>query len=269
MPTKRTSEVQNETQKSARLGSQLAAGLLAVLLASGCASDSRNAQRLAADRAAHAVPPFLGPAASLLTNAIGYSAHAVLSPLPPSSTVRAVAGKLFVQGTRLVFTPTQGRVFFIWDASVGAGYVLNEALQAYAPAAAEAEILDAKVDSQRADPLFETIRGHPCKTEDVIFTLRGRPPAEFTTWRAAEFKGVPLRIKSINGSARFTMELSDVRLESPPSGIFMPPQDFTKYASTDSMMVELISRRAALSRKNPELITESAPPPSHNPRGQQ
>jgi hypothetical protein len=60
---------------------------------------------------------------------------------------------------------------------------------------------------------------------------------------------MPVRIKcSVNGTPH-TLTLSKIRLESPPDDLFLPPSDFTKYASAETMMNELVARQQNLKRK--------------------
>jgi hypothetical protein len=42
---------------------------------------------------------------------------------------------------------------------------------------------------------------------------------------------------------------SRIRLETPPNDLFLPPSDFTKYASAEAMMHELVARQQNLKRK--------------------
>ena len=71
----------------------------------------------------------------------------------------------------------------------------------------------------------------------------------FRVWRAADLKGLPLRIQCPSGGVPLTLTLSKVSLEAVPNDLFLPPNGFTKYESPEAMMTEMALRRVNLSRK--------------------
>lgn len=248
------------------------AGLLAALTA-GCAGSGRSggqAERVA-ERLAASPPPFLaGPAGVLLTNAFGFSARAVADVPGFSNEVRSVPGKLLGQGNYLVFTPNAGGVYFIWDVRENSGSVLNEALQGYAPITSPVLVTNVAIDPQKIGPVSEKVNGYSTKRTDVILALTDGSSAQFTVWRARELNGCPVRVRCASGRTRFDLNLSDIRLESLPREIFLPPDGFTKYTDGDTMLSELGARKATLRKKSaPATTDELTPAPNRGQRPSQ
>lgn len=239
------------------------ASLLA-LLSFGCAGSNRSRGDLGqgGDEWGSQPPTFLsGPANVLLTNGSGFSAR-LLAEIPAAGgqkETRTLAGQLLGQGGKLIFSPSDAGIFFIWDVKENAGYVLNEALQGYAPVSANSKVLTIAGDPGRAGPISETVQGHACKREDMLLASSEGTAAQFTVWRAGDLSGLTLRIKSVSGRTRFTLNLSDVRLETLPASIFLPPDGFTRYADTEMMRAELISRRATLKKNRTKVVPDEAP----------
>src|SRR5262249_9117706 len=111
------------------------------LLIAGCA---HHKEFSGAEQRILATPPaFLtGPMALLLTNADSYNAQIVFQTPTAWGSTQAIRGDLTSAGSKLAFQPelppasrknTQGTMVFVWDTAQGSGYVLNNALQGYAP----------------------------------------------------------------------------------------------------------------------------------------
>jgi hypothetical protein len=58
--------------------------------------------------------------------------------------------------------------------------------------------------------------------------------------------GLAVRVNSIEDPEAFTITLSQIRLESPPEKVFLPPDGFTRYESEEAMLNELMSRQQSL-----------------------
>jgi hypothetical protein len=63
--------------------------------------------------------------------------------------------------------------------------------------------------------------------------------------------GVPGRISGTGGRSPLSVALSNVRLEVPAEDVFIPPDDFNKYASPEALADELAARQRNLRRKAP------------------
>jgi hypothetical protein len=204
------------------------------------------------------VPEFLsGPVAVVLTNLDGWSAEVSGTTSSSPGQSRMVSGEILERNGRLIFQPSMhgkskkarrtNGLFFIWDENKHAGYVLSDALQGYAPIKSEAGPTT-QMDSGK-EGMEEQIDGHPCHRSETTVTLSDGTMERLSLWRAADLKHFPVRIEAIHGPQQMTLDLTNVRLESPSQELFSPPDGFTAYASAVSMMNELITRESALSKQ--------------------
>ena len=236
--------------------------LLLVALAAGCASSSKKADRAGGFQVmpTPATPLFLnGPMALLLTNADGFRARVEFESAAPSRAVQTLAGELMVRGSKLLFAPepTKGSKkrphpedsAFVWDVNGNRGYVLNDPLQAYAPISSSRQFTNVTEGVAVTSTPPEKLGGHPCQAVEVTVTASDGVATAFRVWRAADLKGLPLRIQCSSGGVPLTLTLSKVRLEAVPNDLFLPPNGFTKYESPEAMMTEMALRRVNLSRK--------------------
>jgi hypothetical protein len=129
--------------------------------------------------------------------------------------------------------------------STAKGYLLSEALQAYAPISSSAKFTNVMTKAEAA--MEEQIDKHPCRPEEVTVSSEDGEKAVFTVWRAQDLKGFPMRVKSQTTS--MTLTFSQVHLESPPEEAFAPPDGFAKYDTAEGLIGELRLRQANLRRK--------------------
>jgi hypothetical protein len=191
------------------------------------------------------MPAFLmGPAAALLTNASGFSAHLTMEQTDLSNKVTAVTGQLLVRGPHLLFAPKTGDNAFVWDVQDRNGFILSEALQGYAPVSSPVHITKVMVLSETAGPTGEEVNGHPGHEAEVAVTSDDGTTATFGVWRATDLNGFPVRIRSLKGPVAFTLNLSGARSEDLSLKLFQPPEGFTKYPSSDAMVGELFARKS-------------------------
>jgi hypothetical protein len=241
---------------------------LAAALMGGCASRHVGIVYHAGDENP---PDFVtGPIAVALTNLNGFSAHVTWSNDIASDDSRAKSGELLGRDGKLVYQPTlpvkgkrartEGGLFFIWDESVGAGYVMSDALQGYAPI--KSPFYNAGQLVVLKTGIQEDIDGHPTHRCDAHVTSDNGGDVHFTIWQADDLNHFPVRITGpgANGGA-ITMDFSDIRQEYPDQSIFLPPDGFTPYANSVDMMNELIVRDASLVKKH-DFGESEAPTPS-------
>ena len=237
--------------------------LLVVTLAAGCASSSKKADRAGGFQVMPTplTPLFLnGPMALLLTNADGFRAHVVFQGDAPSPATPASAGELIVRGSKLLFAPEAIKAAkkqphpeesaFVWDVNENRGFVLNEPLQAYAPISSSRQFTNVTTGAPINSTPPEKVAGHSCEPSEVTVTASDGIATVFRVWRAADLKGIPLRIQCPSGGVPLTLTLSKVRLEAIPNDLFLPPNGFTRYESAEAMMTEMALRRVNLSRKH-------------------
>jgi hypothetical protein len=237
---------------------------LAVVMISGCISHPGPFYR-----AGDETPPdFLtGPAAIVLTNVDGYSAELTATMSSATGETRTVSGELLARDGRLIFQRSlrdkskkqrkAGGLFFIWDENKNDGYILSEALQGYAPIKSSLAVTN--VVGLGNEGVEEEANGHPCHRNETVVHLNDGTTGRLVVWRADDLRHFPVRIESVNGPKQVTLNLSEVRLEYPAQELFSPPDGFTAYASSVTMMNELIVRESSLSRKNDREFDETTP----------
>jgi hypothetical protein len=233
--------------------SSLAGWVLAavtVLLLVGCAStpDIEIPEHIHAPTFAPELPLFLrAPVAAAFTNTASYSAHIEAqgaSILPQ----KIVAGEIFQQKGFLLFAavpekigdkkhPIEPGFGFLWNVGEQKGWLLSEALQAYAPVSAMAAASNLVAAPMTQE---ERIDGHPCRGESWRATNGG---TGFVVWRASDLDGIPLRIEGTIDSTSFHLNLSKVRVQQLGNDVFKIPEGFTKYNSAEALVDELAARQ--------------------------
>ena len=205
-------------------------------------------------------PPRLlaGPAALLLTNAGGFSARYTLAVSASSNANHSTTGVLLGLGPHLMFAPDKSDRTFIWDVDRNMGYLLSEAMQGYGPIR-PMEHVTTNFAASADPPVAERVNGHPCHKADWIAECSDGSRTRCSVWRAEDLREFPVRIKAVERSSEFTVDLADVRLGPHPEKLFTPPADFTAYSSADAMLTEMLVRQTSGKRK-PELTAPEAQP---------
>ena len=166
-------------------------------------------------------PVFLnGPMALLLTNSEGFRAHVVLDAGGGPRAPGSAAGELIGRSGKLFFAPAVVKVTkkqlppedsaFIWDVAARRGWLLNEPLQGYAPLSSSREFTNVTAQATAAGAT-QKISGYSCTPWEVTITAEDGVPAIFVVWRAADLKGLPLRIESRGSGSPVTLTLSKVQ----------------------------------------------------------
>lgn len=228
--------------------------LFQTLLLNGCSSSPGARGNETVGSSSSLPPVFLsGPAAVLLTNRDGFSAHIVLSHDSASPLEKNSSGELLGREGKLLFAPEQGKrekkyssagFSFISDVGKRQSFVLSEALQGYAPASMEVGATNVAINTKSTTD--KKIDGHMCELEEATVAMSDGSHGSFQVLRAADLKGFPLRISSISNTAPFTVSFSKIRIESPSAELFAPPRSFTKYDNVEMMVTELILRQHKL-----------------------
>lgn len=237
---------------------------LAVAAMCGCVSHSGPTYH-AGDEAP---PDFLtGPAAIALTNFEGYSAELSATMSTGGSETRMVSGEILVRDGRLIFQRSlrgqkkkerkSGGLFFIWDESKHDGFVLSEALQAYAPIRSNLMVTNEVTLGKEGTE--EEVDTHPCHRSETVVHLNDGTTGRLVLWRADDLRHFPIRIEAVNGPKQVTLNLTDVRLELPSQELFSPPDGFTAYGNSVALMNELITRENIYSPKEERQFDESTP----------
>jgi len=168
-----------------------------------------------------------------------------------------LVGELIGQGDSLLFAPEPGTsknkysraedFSYIWNVNENRGFLLNGPLQGYAPISSTTRFTSVVLGDSGVSP--ERVSGYVCQKAEAKVVSSDGPETVVQVWRAAVLKGMPVRIAcSVRGEPR-VLTLSKVRLERPPNDLFLPPGEFTKYASAEAMMHELMARQQNVKRK--------------------
>ena len=212
-------------------------------------------------------PEFLaGSAGFLLTNAPGFSARVTLDLPGVVDGTKHVTGTLLGREGHFLYSADKENSF-IWFVTSHVGFILNEPLQAYAPMTEDPHVTN--LVTTAIAPGTESVNGHPCKKSDLTVYLGDGATDLLTVWRATDLGDLPVRIVSSAGPARYTANLENVRLEQPRLGLFVPPEGFSKYATAEALMTELVSRNATVrgvkrdSGRGPDDLPPGSPGTSH------
>ncbi len=231
------------------------------LLAAGCSHSKDMEDRGQAFTPALAAQPpsFLtGPTAVLLTNVTGYSARVDVQTEAMLERDRAVSGQLLCRGSQLFFAPEinigpkklgqPGAFSYIWDVASNSGYVLSEALQAYAPAGGTARATNVVASPGTGAP--EKIGTYDCSSELAAVQMDNGSTVNFRVMRAAALKQFPVRLSVVTNAVPLTVTFSKVQLGAPGAELFAPPDGFSKYSSPEAMSDEIAIRQHNLRRKS-------------------
>ena len=245
--------------------------VLIAVLAAGCSSSGKKGGRTAVGLHPPKPPVFLnGPMALLLTNVGGFSAHAVLESGAPANGVELAAGELLGQGGNLLFAPGRSKASgqrnraeefaFIWDVAGNRGYMLNDPLQGYAPVSYGRLFTNLATSTTLNQAATENVAGHPCQQTQVTVAANDGSVSVFRVWRATDLKGLAVRVAGVSDGTPLTLTLSKVKLEAVPSDLFQPPAGFTKYASAEAMVNEMVMRQGNLKQRPTYYLNETEPP---------
>jgi hypothetical protein len=243
---------------------------LAAAAFTGCHAGPKNLYHIGDEK----TPDFLsGPVAILFTNVDGFSAKLTGSISTDAGIPHKVSGDLLGREGSLVFQPetsikgkrarSEGGMFFIWNETAHAGFVLSDPLQAYAPTTI-AKVQPTNVIFDTNGAFQEEANGHPCRRVEAVVQASDGSTARFKVWQAEDARNFPVRIATAPGPGEMVLDFSELRLELPPAPVFGPPDGFTRYDSPGTLMNELIIRQAALTKQNPP-ATVSLSPDSSSP----
>jgi hypothetical protein len=235
-------------------GTRVACILFGLLMA-GCV---HHKEFSGAEQRILATPPaFLtGPMALLLTNANSYTAQIVFQTPTAWGSTQAVRGDLTSAGNKLAFQPelppasrknTQGTMVFVWNTAQGSGYVLNNALQGYAPYSGNVQFTNVVANKQNL--ASERIAGHDCQEEAAMALANDGSTNLLQVWRAGDLHGFPVRISSTSLATAGVLTVTRIQFGR-PAEFLMSQEGFTKYESPDAMVTELVARQHNFSRKD-------------------
>lgn len=125
-------------------------------------------------------------------------------------------------------------------------YIVFPGLNAYVTSPAQDQ------DSNKPDSAFkidttelgqETIDGHPCIKNKVVVTDEQGQPHESTVWNATDLKKFPVKIVTSDQGNSATIQFKNVKTSKPDAALFNPPAGYTKYNSTQELMMDQMQKR--------------------------
>jgi len=140
---------------------------------------------------------FTGAACVLLTNFPGFSARVTVQTESIAEGERNFSGQLLGRGSKLLFAPEPDEALakqqrtaglsFVWDAAENRGYVLSEAMQAYAPVSSSLQVTNVVISPVQVGP--QKFSGHLCETAQAVIQKADGTTASFEVLRATDLNG--------------------------------------------------------------------------------
>jgi len=239
----------------------------------GCAHRDYNAGREAELTLPRLTALVTGPVAIGLTNQSGFEAECILTLPGAANAPRKLPGRIFAQGGKLRLdtvadhAKSRGGNDFsvIWDADANRGYVLSEGLQGYAALQRSVQFSNVLTRTITAPP--DRLEGHP--VDHALLTGQGNGGQSFALQltRAEDLGHLPLELRSDGEPGAFDLTLSNHRLIQPAAAMFLPPDDFTRYASETALLEELVAREHDVfggGHERDRLPGEPEPPDIHH-----
>lgn len=222
--------------------------LAAVAFCSGCASGDKELD--AVTRITPAEPPsFLNADVAGLFGKANFTARVSIQKGVPG-TRPPLVGELSGRNGNLFFIAdeerrkgeTVGGLSVLWHAPTTTAYLLDEALQGYAPIRSVSTNgpLEVTVIGE------ENVGGAPARLSVLQRVVGAQMVPVLVVWRGIAQQDLPVKIQMTNSPGAVTLSLSRIRFEAPPAELFALPNGFRKYESTDAMTSELVKRRTDL-----------------------
>lgn len=210
-----------------------------------------------------AIPPsFLtGPMALVLTNGNSFRAEIAFETMTTWGSTQRMTGSFTGAGSKLAFLPelsksvarnAQAKMIFVWDTAQGSGYMLNDALQGYAPFSGTVRytnLVESKQGSAR-----EQIAGHECEKENAMVVGNDGSTNLLQVWRTMDLPGFAVRVEGGTNATANRLTMTKIQFGL-PAEFLMSSEGFTKYDSPDAMVTELVARQHNLRKKEGEKIT--------------
>ena len=118
-------------------------------------------------------------------------------------------------------------------------YVEMEMDEAEAAAAKAADDLEI----ERTEQGKETVNGHECVKNKVVFKNEKGTTEEATVWNASDLKEFPVKIEATEQGNTVVMTFSDIQLAAPGEDKFDAPSSYAKYDDMMTMMQQVMMKR--------------------------
>jgi hypothetical protein len=102
---------------------------------------------------------------------------------------------------------------------------------------------DTKIEKTAQDK--ETIDGHPCVKNKVVFRDDAGKSVEAVTWNATDLKDFPLQIQAKEKENTSVMRFSQVQLTKPDAKQFEPPTGYTQYSNQQDLIQGIMLKMGA------------------------
>jgi hypothetical protein len=242
-------------------GGWLAAGLLAWGLGGCSSSEVHPHDPVTARGGVSVVLPQLivvttGPVAVLVTNGGAFSAEFTLAFDDRNGPPLKLSGVMLVSGgkVRAEFARVNGKALpggdidVIWDAAAHQGWVISEALQGYGRVNDAVHCTNVLVAAAAGGA--GQVDGHPVDRADVTLQCGDGQNIKLVLSRALDLGRLPLQMQLVSESDAFGLGLSKVQAAKLTDDLFLPPEDFTKFANAVDVVNELAFRQHEVNNGN-------------------
>ena len=174
-------------------------------------------------------------------------AHKDRPPLMVSGQILAGHGKIrldtSLNGPKKKAKP--GNNFtVVWDAAAGQGSLASEALQGYA--LISNPVRSTNLATQVMTEPTDRSEGHPVDHANLTVTFSDGHTSVMQVSRARDLGNLPVAIHFADGPRSVDLVLTKIQPVTPPDDLFLPPEEFTKYATETALLVELASRQTSV-----------------------
>jgi hypothetical protein len=105
--------------------------------------------------------------------------------------------------------------------------------------------LDKDLKMQKTPVGQETIDGHPCQKNKVVFTDSKGQKKDALVWSATDLKDFPLRVETKEQDTTVQMNFKQVQLVKPDANLFESPKGFKEYDSIMALQMAAMQKMTA------------------------
>ncbi len=119
-------------------------------------------------------------------------------------------------------------------------------LEAYVETAmdeAEVKASAEEVTMEKTEQGRETVNGHDCVKNKVVFTDKTGKTQEALVWNATDLKEFPVKIEATEEGNKVVMLFKEIKLAKPDAATFDAPSTYAKYDDMVTMIQQVMMKR--------------------------